>query len=104
MASKRVSEKKVAVSSGAAPASPVRKPATSRRTRSAKTVETPVTPAIDTEIAVPAASAPIIEQPAQEAIAALAYSYWIDRGCDGGSPDEDWLRAERELRALCATA
>ena len=111
MASKRVSEKKLVVSSGgaAAQATPVRKPATSRRTRSAKPVETPVTPSVDAEIAAPAAVAPVIvapviEQPAQEAIAALAYSYWIDRGCQGGSPEQDWLRAEQELRAMCATA
>jgi hypothetical protein len=32
------------------------------------------------------------------AIAQLAYLYWEARGCQGGSPDEDWLRAERELR------
>jgi len=30
-------------------------------------------------------------------IARLAYSYWEARGCQGGSPEEDWLRAEREL-------
>jgi hypothetical protein len=33
----------------------------------------------------------------QEAIAVLAYSYWEARGCQGGSPEEDWLRAEQEL-------
>jgi hypothetical protein len=33
----------------------------------------------------------------QEKIAALAYSYWEARGYQGGSPEEDWLRAEREL-------
>jgi len=33
-----------------------------------------------------------------EAIARLAYSYWQDRGCPIGSPDEDWYRAENELR------
>jgi len=33
----------------------------------------------------------------REAIAALAYSFWVERGCVGGSPEEDWLRAEREL-------
>jgi hypothetical protein len=105
MASKRVSEKNLVVSSGAAQASPVRKPATSRRTtRSAKLVETPTTPTVDADIAVPVTAAPVIEQPAQEAIAALAYSYWVDRGCEGGSPDEDWLRAEQELRAACTTA
>jgi hypothetical protein len=36
-------------------------------------------------------------EPTQEEIAALAYSYWVDRGYQGGSPEEDWLRAEREL-------
>jgi hypothetical protein len=32
----------------------------------------------------------------REAIAHLAYSYWEQRGCQGGSPEEDWLRAEHE--------
>jgi hypothetical protein len=31
-------------------------------------------------------------------IAALAYSYWEARGGQGGSPWEDWFRAEEELR------
>jgi hypothetical protein len=33
----------------------------------------------------------------QEAIAKLAYSYWEARGGKGGSPWEDWFRAEQEL-------
>lgn len=33
-----------------------------------------------------------------EKIAMLAHSYWEARGCQGGSPEEDWLRAERQLR------
>jgi hypothetical protein len=37
--------------------------------------------------------------PAADEIAALAYTYWAGRGCQGGSPEEDWLRAEQELRA-----
>jgi len=32
-----------------------------------------------------------------ERIALLAYSYWERRGCTGGSPEEDWFRAEREI-------
>ena len=33
----------------------------------------------------------------REKIALLAYTYWVQRGCPGGSPEEDWFRAEREL-------
>ena len=35
--------------------------------------------------------------PAYEEIARLAYSYWEARGRRGGSPWEDWFRAERDL-------
>lgn len=38
-------------------------------------------------------------------IARLAYSYWVARGCTGGTPEEDWRRAEQELlenRSLAA--
>ena len=34
----------------------------------------------------------------RQAIARLAYSYWVARGYNGGSAEEDWLRAEREIR------
>ena len=40
----------------------------------------------------------------QEAIARLAYFYWEKRGCPNDSPDEDWLRAEAELRNRLAAA
>jgi hypothetical protein len=33
----------------------------------------------------------------RERIALLAYSYWEARGRQGGSPEEDWLRAESEV-------
>jgi hypothetical protein len=36
----------------------------------------------------------------KDAIARLAYTYWEMRGCVDGSPEEDWLRAERELLSL----
>ena len=39
------------------------------------------------------------DAPSREEIASLAYSYWEARGYQGGSPEEDWLRAEHELAA-----
>ena len=47
-----------------------------------------------------------IEHPAldQEAIARLVYFYWGERGCPNDSPEEDWLRAEAELRNRLAAA
>jgi hypothetical protein len=33
-----------------------------------------------------------------EEIAKLAHSYWVARGHAHGSPHEDWVRAERELK------
>ena len=32
-------------------------------------------------------------------IARLAHSYWEARGGIGGSPEDDWFRAEQELKA-----
>ncbi len=36
---------------------------------------------------------------AAQTIAALAHSYWVERHYAPGSPEQDWLRAEHELRA-----
>jgi hypothetical protein len=43
------------------------------------------------------------EKPNDE-IAALAYQLWTDRGCPVGSPDEDWFRAEEELKSCDGAA
>ncbi|MDW8130791.1 MAG: DUF2934 domain-containing protein [Bryobacterales bacterium] len=34
----------------------------------------------------------------REEIEKLAYFYWLERGGQGGSPEDDWFRAEAELR------
>jgi Protein of unknown function (DUF2934) len=42
--------------------------------------------------------------PTSDNIASLARAFWDARGCPEGSPDDDWLRAERTLKsqsALC---
>jgi hypothetical protein len=31
-----------------------------------------------------------------------AHERWMERGCPAGTPDQDWLEAERELRAEAA--
>jgi len=33
-----------------------------------------------------------------ENIARLAYSYWQERGCPEGSPEQDWLQAEQAVQ------
>lgn len=38
------------------------------------------------------------ESEKQQKIAALAFEHWLARAFRGGSPAEDWLRAEREVR------
>ena len=88
MPRKTVTEKSIVVSTGAAAAAPARRKSPAKRV--AKTSE-------------PVASAAVIEptlnEPTHEEIAALAYSYWEARGCVDGSQEEDWLRAEQELRS-----
>jgi hypothetical protein len=37
-------------------------------------------------------------------IARLAYTFWEQRGNEGCSPEEDWFRAESELKAKISSA
>ena len=84
MSRKSNTEKPIVVSTGAAAAAPARrKPATPRRMP--RVGET--------------ATGAVAAAPTADAIAKLAYSYWEARGYQGGSEEEDWLRAEQELRA-----
>ena len=39
-----------------------------------------------------------VSAPTEPRIAELAYSYWEARGFQGGSPWDDWFRAEEELK------
>ena len=38
------------------------------------------------------------DPPEYDEVAVLAYSYWEARGYQGGSAEEDWFRAEEEVR------
>jgi hypothetical protein len=88
---KRVSEKDIVVSA----AVPARhKPATTKRVKRAD-------PLVGAE---PSVTQPVPDAPTQEQIACLAYSFWEARGYQGGSQEEDWLRAERELTTASAVS
>lgn len=93
MARKRNLNSEIVVSAGPAAAAPARR-VPARRPRSTK-------PAIAVADANANPSAPYAEiaagAPSPDEVAALAYSYWEQRGCQGGSPEEDWARAESEL-------
>jgi len=75
----------------AASASPAK-----RRTARAKRTESPA----DGTSAPVAELGGVTQEPIvnRDAVARLAYSYWEARGFIGGSPEEDWLRAENEIR------
>jgi hypothetical protein len=95
MPSKRVSEKEIVVSAVV----PARhKPASTKRVK--RTAPgSPVAAAAEAPV-----PQPVPDAPSQEQIACLAHSYWEARGCQGGSPEEDWLRAEQELLAAASIA
>ena len=85
MPSKKTSSKNVVVST--TPATPRKRTVHPRPVKPAETLSLAET------------AAPVAAAPSQDAIANLAYLYWEARGSQGGSPEQDWLRAEQELRA-----
>ena len=109
MARKRTSEREPVVSSGMA-AAPVRRKTTSSthakhaatqpETQAVTRVKRAAKTAADPTVKITAAFA----EPTREEVAALAYSYWESRGCQGGTPHEDWVRAELELLARIRSA
>jgi|SRR5689334_20958064 hypothetical protein len=98
MTRKRTSDNELVTGTAAAPAPSRRKPAARPRSKHAVApVESPSTPAADP---VPQeTTAALVYEPTYEEVAQLAYLYWEARGCQGGCPEEDWLRAEAELRS-----
>ena len=96
MATKRNSEKKVVMSTAAAAAAaPARRNSSTSKRATRSTTDTLSTPEV--------VSRESVIELTNSAVADLAYSYWEARGYQGGSPEEDWLRAEQELRAATAS-
>ena len=94
MARKRNLNSEILVSSGGAAAAPARR-VPSRRGKLTRPDAEGVYSAANPS---PAQAERSAAEPAREEIAALAYSYWEERGGRGGSPQADWDRAERALR------
>lgn len=82
MATKRSTSSEPVVSSGAAPA------------RAKSTVTRKHRPPAVTD----RSESAVASDPTFDEIAQLAYSYWEARGYEGGSSEQDWLRAEQALR------
>lgn len=97
MARKKI-ESEFVVSSSAAPA----RRRTVRRTKTAVVVESSATQLAAAETVTPEPAAQV--RPTHAEIARLAYSYWESRGYQGGSPEEDWTRAEAELSGRASAA
>jgi len=89
------------ISGGVAPVR-TRKHAPAKRTPA--NVEPSPSIAPTTNTATDAATTPSSSVVTFDEIAKLAYSYWEARGYEGGSPEEDWLRAEQELNARFVSA
>ena len=106
MTRKRTSEKDLVVSAAGAAAPARRKAAIRPRgQRDAEPVASLVPAAAEPEsVALLADAVVSVHTPTYEEIAKLAYSYWEARGCQGGSADEDWARAEQELRVNVSAA
>jgi len=93
MPTKRTKENEIAVPAASAPVR--RKSATTTRAKHGIKRST----AAPAEAVAEVVAVAVSYIPSEDEIAALAYTYWAGRGYQGGSPEEDWLRAEQELRA-----
>jgi hypothetical protein len=89
MARKRNETRSIISAGGGAAAAPVNRKRTTHVQPGPKTVDATAGSARSGS-----SHQPISER---EEIAKLAYSFWQERGGHGGSPEQDWLRAEQEF-------
>jgi Protein of unknown function (DUF2934) len=99
MPKKRTAENELVGPAASAAMPPRRKSTPRARTkRTAEPSETPAARITGTVADAVETAADTVSTPTYEEVAQLAYSFWEARGCQGGSPDEDWRRAEEQLR------
>jgi hypothetical protein len=101
MTTKRTKQNEIAIPSSAAAAAPARRKSVTTP-RAKHGLKTTAAGAPETKSTVELVTAQAGSAPTVNEIAALAYTYWVGRGCQGGSPEEDWLRAEQELRSTAS--
>ncbi len=96
MARKRTENRSIISTEGGASAAPV----TRRRTSHVRVAQHGEAPAAEESVARAGEEQTESLTPLNdtEEIAKLAYALWEARGGQGGSPEEDWLRAEEEHR------
>src|SRR5215475_14421793 len=103
MPRKSNSEKDIVITSGgAAAARPKRTTSAPRAKRPAATTAAPATTNQDPVTSVAAFVAQ--RQLSHEEIARVAYLLWEARGCQHGGAEDDWRRAEEQLRQLARVA
>ena len=101
MAKKQETVKKTAAPAKATPARAA-KPNTPRVT-AAKHSKVVSTESVSMETAsIETAAVQASPEHSEEAVAKIAYSFWESRGYQGGSPLEDWVRAEHEYQQRLA--
>ena len=99
------SEKDIVITSTpAAAAARPRRAATPRAGNSATTPVTPSVSAVETETPNSSSTFTAEQELSREEVARLAYEFWLARGCQHGNPEEDWRRAEDEIRRRVTAA
>jgi Protein of unknown function (DUF2934) len=93
---RKPSSEPIVSGTAAAPARGKNKVTRKHQSAAADTSEDPIASSSAIELPTPPVESPVTK-PTFEEIAQLAYCYWEARGYQGGSPEHDWLRAEREL-------
>jgi Protein of unknown function (DUF2934) len=63
-----------------------------------KKAKAPAKPRKTADKKVTAGTTPSVVMPSQEEIRKLAADYWAQRGFQDGYAEQDWFRAEQELR------
>ena len=98
-------EKDIVITSGGSAAARLKRTVSATRAkRPAAATAAPATSEPEQETVTTVTAFVTERQLSHEEIARVAYSLWEARGCQHGSAEEDWRRAEEQLRQLSRAA